>query len=224
MSYILDALRKSESERRQGRVPDLGQQVQFIHKPRKKTSPLVLLVGAGLLLNAAVLAVVFWPEPAKAPQPTEPVPAEPAQNSERTPTRPETGEDVQSSPEETEPAPIAQESPTIIVPSRTSSGSSGSRSGQSAEYVVPHISGGPVPHLVEMPLTFQKSIPDLVFNSHIYASEPSSRRVMINNNYLKVGDSFEGIRVQKITEEGVVLSRNGRSFRVGVVRDWVSPK
>jgi general secretion pathway protein B len=79
-------------------------------------------------------------------------------------------------------------------------------------------------HLVEMPLSFQKSIPDLVFNSHIYGSEPSSRRVMINNNYLKAGDFFSGIRVERITEEGVVLSKDGRSFRVGIVRDWVSPK
>jgi general secretion pathway protein B len=63
-----------------------------------------------------------------------------------------------------------------------------------------------------------------VFNSHIYGSEPSSRRVMINNNYLKAGDFFSGIRVERITEEGVVLSKDGRSFRVGIVRDWVSPK
>jgi general secretion pathway protein B len=83
---------------------------------------------------------------------------------------------------------------------------------------------GRVPHLVELPLSFQKSVPDLTFNSHIYSSSPASRRVMINNKYLRVGDTFEGLRVDDITEEGVVLSRDGRRFRVGVVRDWVSPR
>ena len=42
--------------------------------------------------------------------------------------------------------------------------------------------------------------------------------------HLRVGDVFEGLRVDDITEEGVVLSRDGRPFRVGVVRDWVSPR
>ncbi|MEP1584934.1 MAG: hypothetical protein ABJK18_20535, partial [Marinobacter sp.] len=62
MSYILDALRKSETERRQGRIPDLGQQVQLIHKPRKKSIPILVWVALGLVLNAAVLAWIFWPQ------------------------------------------------------------------------------------------------------------------------------------------------------------------
>ena len=81
-----------------------------------------------------------------------------------------------------------------------------------------------MPHLVELPLSFQKSVPDLTFNSHIYSSSPASRRVMINNAYLRIGDSFAGLRVEDITGEGVVLSLNGQRFRVGVVRDWVSPR
>ena len=62
MSYILDALRKSETERRQGKVPDLGQQLQLIHRPRKRRISPVVLVALALLVNAGVLAVVFWPE------------------------------------------------------------------------------------------------------------------------------------------------------------------
>lgn len=221
MSYILDALRKSESERRQGKVPDLGQQVQFVHKPRKKSSPLVALVAAGLVLNAVVLAVVFWPEtPAEpvtpAPQPTvEPGPeAAPEPKAEAGP-EPKAEPRPEPAPE---PEPVAR--PTIIVPSA----SSRANSGPSVRAAGTGVSSGPVPHLIEMPLAFQKSVPDLVFNSHIYASDPASRRVMINDNYLQAGDSFDGIQVQQITQEGVVLSRNGQAFRVGSMRDWVSPK
>lgn len=235
MSYILDALRKSESERRQGRVPDLGQQVQWIHKPKKRAPTALVWVVAALFLNAAVLAYVFWPTPAEkrptaepaATGSTEPAPVSEEQEiqSGQTPrpeiaARPETdaretvGETPAVEPNRAEQASVS-ERPTIIVPSKD-------RLQRTTEPARP--SSGDVPHLVEMPLEFQKSIPDLMFNSHIYASDPASRRVMINNNYLKAGDSFSGLRVEQITEQGVVLSRNGRLFRVGIVRDWVSPR
>lgn len=241
MSYILDALRKSETERRQGRVPDLGQQVQLIHKPRKRASPLVFWVTAGLVLNAIVLAVIFWPgqpfggdtgsepapeaaqvAPVKAQEPVAVAPEDPFKAPEQaqapaTEPAPESSSETASNPT---PEPVPLERPTIIVPS-PSSQQSATRSPQSS---VPDVSMGPVPHLVEMPLAFQRSVPDMVFNSHIYASDPSSRRVMINSNYLKAGDSFDGIRVERITEEGVVLSKNSRSFRVGSMRDWVAPE
>ena len=83
--------------------------------------------------------------------------------------------------------------------------------------------GKRIPHLVELPLSFQKSIPDLMYNSHIYSTDPYSSRVMINGHYLRRGESFAGITVEEVTENGVVLSKQGRHFRVGVVRDWVSP-
>jgi general secretion pathway protein B len=247
MSYILDALRKSESERRQGRVPDLGQQVQLIRKPRKKSSALAMWIGAGLVLNAAVLAFVFWPsspeimpqagvtetpepaetakaieasEPKESTETTEATERQQVQAVEEVAERPDTPNPEQDTADQAQielVEPPEQERPTIIVPS-----SRNTEPTASPERPI----GFPesVPHLVELPLDFQKSIPDLVFNSHIYASDPASRRVMINNNYLRPGDSFSGIRVERITEEGVVLSRNNRPFRVGIVRDWVSPE
>jgi len=241
MSYILDALRKSETERRQGRVPDLGQQVQLIHRPKKKRVSPALWVSLALLLNAAVLAFVFWPgtplpwvvesqseapaAPDKATVP-EPVPVPTATEAEPTSEDPvaETGAIPEPDPVQATPSPIASEPPvaesrdraTVIVPSSAIS--------ETAVRMVEQEQAGRVPHLVELPLSFQKSVPDLTFNSHIYSSSPASRRVMINDTYLRVGDTFEGLRVDDITEEGVVLSRDGRRFRVGVVRDWVSPR
>ncbi|MDI9245528.1 general secretion pathway protein GspB [Marinobacter sp. CHS3-4] len=238
MSYILDALRKSESERRQGRVPDLGQQVQLIHKPKKRSSMVLVWVGVGLMLNAAVLIYIFRPSafvpaiepkaaenpaPSTAPEPepvTEPKTEVDATGNAQTNESEEALSEPAQQVERPEVASSAeeQEKPTIIVPSRRRSEPA------SDEVQAQPSSASSVPHLVEMPLPFQKSVPDLVFNSHIYASEPSSRRVMINNQYLRAGDSFSGIRVDQITEQGVVLSKNGRQFRVGSVRDWVSPE
>lgn len=255
MSYILDALRKSETERRQGRVPDLGQQVQMIHKPKKKTVPVLVWVAIGLILNAAILAWAFWPrasvtgasvteteeqagpsaEPAVpiaevepvAPEP-EPVITEPEPSPASSPATGSTRRDDTLADAIEIPVPsVAQppvdetnrERPTVIVPTpREPSAVNPSNVADSEPAAVR------TPHLVELPLSFQKRVPDLIFNSHIYASEPSSRRVMINDNYLRPGESFSGITVERITEEGVELSMDGRRFRVGVVRNWVSPQ
>jgi len=244
MSYILDALRKSETERRQGRVPDLGQQVQLIHRPKKKRVSPAVWVAIALIINAGVLAFLFWPGTplpwAPAGQTEPPAIADPGKNASEPATLkvpPSSGPDalsedpvaetgVISEPDNADstPAPVApepavaeiRERATVIVPSSAI-----------PETAMPQAEpgqAGRVPHLVELPLSFQKSVPDLTFNSHIYSSSPASRRVMINDTYLRVGDTFEGLRVDDITEEGVVLSRNGRRFRVGVVRDWVSPR
>ena len=115
------------------------------------------------------------------------------------------------------PSVITPAAPTVITPS-TASDNGGTPVLPEAEFT------GRVPHLVELPVSFQKSIPDLIFNSHIYSSDPAARRVMINDRYLRPGDSFDGIRVETITEDGVVLSKQGQRFRVGSVRDWVSPR
>lgn len=237
MSYILDALRKSETERRQGKVPDLGQQVQLIHRPKKRRKSPVVWVALALLVNAGVLAVVFWPE-----RPSDAVIASAAQTAEpeatgeqslkaETPDKPETKSVSAPAPAPiTTPEPpvaapetetvVAREWPTIITPSvRQERQGSAFRPDEAIAR-----SGARVPHLVELPLSFQKSIPDLMFNSHIYSTDPYASRVMINGHYLSRGESFSGITVEEVTENGVVLSKQGKSFRVGIVRDWVSPR
>lgn len=261
MSYILDALRKSETERRQGRVPDLGQQVQLIHKPKKKSIPVLVWVAIGLALNAAILVWAFWPgdavtgvqapaspsaetsapvaEVKPATSVPEPATSEPEPTLTPPPaTAPETRGDAlanaieipmpaESGTSADRPADPVMESgtgddrerPTVIVPTPRKPSAINPSGVADSDPVTER-----APHLVELPLAFQKKVPDLIFNSHIYASEPSSRRVMINDNYLRTGESFSGITVERITEEGVELSMDGRRFRVGVVRNWVSPE
>lgn len=246
MSYILDALRKSENERQQGRIPDLGQQVQLIHQPKKKAVPVSVWVGVGLILNACILAAIFWPgigfmslgvtlssdKISSAPQAIKddefvpaPIvdtpasqPGEEMQVSEPTGT---TSADNATSQPFPELVNESEERPTLIVPSWNApledypeglSDGGGFSSGER------------VPHLVELPISFQRRVPSLIFSSHIYASDPSARRVMINDQYLRPGGQFSGIRVDRITPEGVELSLDGQRFRVGVVRDWISPR
>lgn len=234
MSYILDALRRSEAERRQGKAPDLGQQVQMVWRPKKKPVSPVVWVVIALLVNAMVMVYLFWP-----PSPAVP---EAARGSVSGPavTAPATAADEASAAAQSEWAPVADapgigaqveplaenellnqplpgtrnDAPLVIVPDQS----------VRERLLTPTDSQGRVPHLVELPLSFQKSVPDLTFNSHIYSSDPSASRVMINNHYLRPGDTFGNLTVERVTEDGVILSRGSQRFRVGTVRDWVSPR
>lgn len=253
MSYILDALRKSESERQQGRIPDLGQQVQLIHRPRKPGIPVSVWVALALCLNAAILGVIFWPDIVGYAAPgtdnaalvsVEPAPADVAAVAADKASQPVAADEAdtqqtQQSPQAssaaavTESAPQAspeavggddvrgQDRPTVIVPSPDRAINPAIAA---AEYGPDSGSGERTPHLVELPMSFQRKVPTLIFNSHVYASDPAARRVIINDHYLRIGDTFSGIRIDRITEDGVELSMDGQRFRVGVVRDWISPR
>ncbi|HDY87373.1 MAG TPA: hypothetical protein ENH82_04560 [bacterium] len=62
MSFILDALRKLEQKRRQGSVPDLTTVHLSSPEHSKKRPILLYLFLAALVINAAILAVLFFPD------------------------------------------------------------------------------------------------------------------------------------------------------------------
>lgn len=251
MSYILDALRKSESERQQGRIPDLGQQVQLIHRPRKRGIPAGVWIAFALCLNALILGAIFWPDlpwyagrvangdvrvtgntaaqVSADPVVTDPV-KQPVINSKPSEV---SASAIGSLADDTEPAAemapeaagggesAGQDRPTLIVPSPNRDVEPAVVTEQTGSDTA---SSERIPHLVEMPMSFQRRVPTLIFNSHVYASDPAARRVIINDHYMRTGDTFSGIRVDRITEDGVELSMDGQRFRVGVLRDWISPR
>jgi len=56
-------------------------------------------------------------------------------------------------------------------------------------------------------------LPRLRLDLHVFAASPRERFVMINMHKLREGDSLpEGVRVESITPEGAVLSHNGSQF------------
>ncbi|MFT6908174.1 MAG: general secretion pathway protein B [Oleiphilaceae bacterium] len=78
-------------------------------------------------------------------------------------------------------------------------------------------------HLNDLDLSFKKRIPDISFNSHIYSTNPADRRVMINDLYLREGQSFSGITIETIGEFYILLSKNSQRFKIPVLRDWFTP-
>lgn len=80
-----------------------------------------------------------------------------------------------------------------------------------------------IQHLSDMSGSFQAGIPDIRFNSHIYSPNPADRRVMINDLYLREGQSFSGMEIITIGEFYLVLEKTGQQFKIPVLRDWFSP-
>ena len=68
-----------------------------------------------------------------------------------------------------------------------------------------------LPRLDEIPS--QGGLPDLQLQLHVYSTEPRERFVFINGQKYTDGDTLrEGPLVEQITSDGVVLSRNGHRF------------
>lgn len=70
-----------------------------------------------------------------------------------------------------------------------------------------------VPLYQEAALQPGTRLPELRLDLHVYAALPQNRFVMINMHKLREGDSLpEGVRVESITPEGAILSKDGTRF------------
>jgi hypothetical protein len=57
------------------------------------------------------------------------------------------------------------------------------------------------------------NLPQLRLDLHVYAAKPQDRFALINMHKLHEGDSLQnGVRLESITPDGVVMSHNGSKF------------
>jgi general secretion pathway protein B len=57
------------------------------------------------------------------------------------------------------------------------------------------------------------SLPDLRLSLHVYDADPSQRYMLLNGMRLREGDVMpDGLRVERITEDGAVMGWRGRRF------------
>lgn len=212
MSFILDALKKSESERkRQGApgiasIPDAGRQNTPARWP---------WVVAGLLtINLIVLTVVVLkPAPAIAPQTgADTSPAE----STRVP-EPATRELPDPVPAAVTPA---QSAPAQSVADSVDAGGVSTRASQTPTVTnveppaarPPTITEG-LPTLRELIAAGQMQLPDMHLDIHVYSGQPDDRFVFVNmTKYTEGATLTEGPSITEITPDGVVLDYFGTRF------------
>jgi general secretion pathway protein B len=204
MSYILDALRKSEQQRKLVRDLKLKQPASGeVPPPPRPWWP----VAFALLVAAAVGVGAYVALQPKASPPSVPATAEPAPP----PPTPQT-------------APASPPGPTAVSPASDSGPIRDlAKQAQPPAPAVPAALAAAraqpdpqtVPFLREMPGEFVRAVPELTVNIHVYAPDPAQRVLYINNKQVREGEAVaDGIYVENIVADGVVLQRFGTRFKL----------
>jgi general secretion pathway protein B len=191
MSFILDALKKSESERSQQSGPVL-MDVRVV-PPRQTTPAWVWILGVVLLAHLGLLSALLLRRGSTdnpAPQLAAVVPLQTAAPL----SAPAPAALPMALPE-----PMLRATPatlTLPLPAASTAALADLPTAQDL------IAAG-VP------------LPPLGLNFHAYTSQPSSRYILLNTEKLREGDiSSSGLRVINVTPAGAVLEWRGRSFLI----------
>ena len=222
MSYILEALNKSEQERRGSKTPDIN----TIHRapPGKTTkgAPWLAIIIVFGLLNSAALGYWFWTSSAETSQAT-PL-ADSGQGQASTPTQtPKSSPTLSSTTSPT----TQQKLPTTAAPQNlaVADPTAATDEYQNQPTVITPTSvykpGTEAVRITELPTNVQRQIPNLVFSSHLYSDDGDFRMVNINGKMIREGDMVASdLRLLEITEEGVILGYLHYVFEASVLRDW----
>jgi general secretion pathway protein B len=219
MSFILDALKKSEAERQRQAGPTLLE--VRITRPRRHYPLWAVIVGALLGINVVVLAVYLLRKPAATAEHAEPLAAAPA------PALPLAA-----------PPPAAQASapaaPSLAATARTAAGPGSDGTDRAAVTPVaadearnPADEAPAVPasrvqveragpgNYATLPSISQlgSSVPALQLDLLDYSEQAAERYALINMHRVREGDVLpEGPRVLAITRDGVALDYRGQDF------------
>ena len=221
MSYILDALRKSENERRQGDTP--GITAARYRVDNQKRSIWLPVVGAILIINAALLvflllrpsgddsaplAVGLPPEPVNPPpmaSAARPAPKVRPLSREVAEAAANTSTPVAEAPQVSTPA--ASAAPTLpSVPSAAKADlPAAGEPARAASFALPSMQ--------QLVLDGKLEMLPLRMDMHVYSEEPSQRFVFINMAKYREGERLkEGPQIESIDSAGVILFHQGQRF------------
>ncbi|MGC4027343.1 MAG: general secretion pathway protein GspB [Steroidobacteraceae bacterium] len=222
MSFILDALKKSEAERNRQSGPALIN--MRILPPRRRLPLWVIAPTVILLANLAVLAVVLLRGAARTPSdapvaptaaavPQAPVPIAPAAPSAAAPPG--------VAPQPESPAPVNVLPPPALVPEpvapRPQAMAAAPRPPPAAAVPEPAAAREDyalLPSATDLRLT-GVALPEMRLALHVYDASAASRYVLLNSQRLREGDSTaDGLLLERVTPTGVVLSWRGQRFRL----------
>lgn len=244
MSYILDALRKSERERQQTDplvLNPVGSDA--IELPGRRVGwigAVAVFVVVAVALSAYWIVVSNRVTPATVPK-TSTV----STQSSKTTSGPEAvlAEKTPSEAKAIRPAPELKPSPFVATRPRSSVrdlakeartthptpapstpttvvATPSAKNQNSAETKTPAatpvaMAKEPIKFLRAMPADFQRELRDLSVTIHIYAPDEADRILYINNRQYRAGDQVrDGVVVEEIVPDGAVLSYHGQRFKL----------
>lgn len=213
MSYILDALKKSEQERGNGNIPG----VQTVHSSslnynNKKTYWPYILIAAVLLNLIAIIYFVFDKENKTA---VEPVVTADQTTTEIISAPVKVIEQTQEENKQTVHT-TATEKPITLNNVETSSekqiAPAASREMTSNNTIVEYY---------DLAEHIKQQLPKIIISAHVYSSNPVQRSIVINNNFMEEGEYvLDDLVLYEITRDGAVFSYHETLFHRGIVNTW----
>ncbi len=238
MSFILDALRKSEAARRRSEAPDLFAAMPATPEPvRARPNWPLWLLGA---VAACSLIAVLWLLAQRTQQAT---PASPTVNATMTAaptndaaTRDPVFEPVSEPVSEPIPEPVSAPGPTSIPPQTPPMDRSPPPVVVSE--VAPQVAPLPLParelpatptviapppalpatgslvSLADLDPATRKLLPPLKLSMHLWNETPAQRFVILDGQRLREGDLLGELVIERITRDGAVLAWRGGQLRI----------
>jgi general secretion pathway protein B len=241
MSYILDALKKSQQEREAQNNEHNTPSLRVDEPAKKDLRPWLTFATVIIFLLALWLGFEkFWastPAYSPAPAPTDHATVQvPAPSIIKTPVAQMTA--VALAP--VEEAELTEYSLTDTAAPVFSSAKAVAHQAQSEQKTESKPESRPQEKIPEPkiesekaqvdttsekralpPLTTLRKIPALFINSHIYSSVAAQRSVTINNRQWREGDPLtQDVIIQAITPQGVLLQVDGYSITVNRSQGW----
>jgi general secretion pathway protein B len=230
MSFILDALKKSESDRQRQGGPALFE--VKVAPPRHALPPWAVAIAVLLVAN---LGVVAWFLLRHAATPGAPAEAAASVRAPAAlPAPPPSAAPPAAAPAPrsamTAPAPAAAPAAAALASAPAAqpaaAGEATAEPASNPDDFAPAAEPPPsgalgrvkrgtdagVPLYQQLIATPGTQLPQLRLDLHAYAERPEDRWVLINMHRLREGESLEGVHVDRITPDGAVLSYQGSQF------------
>ena len=206
MSFILDALRKSDNERRQQATPALATAPRgTLRQKRTIWLPILAVV---LAINALVFGTILLTRDEPAPV-TEIIALPPANPEVRSLLKESTIEPAPTAPASVPvaktPAPTPVPAPAPVAPVAVI---------EPAPAPTKTIQEG-LPNLGQLRATGLVSVAELRIDMHVYSDDAAKRFVFVNMKKYREGERLiEGPIIEEITPDGVIMVQQGNRFRV----------
>ena len=213
MSLILEALRKSEAERRRGLAPDVAMELPPTTVRRARETP-AWAMPAIVLAALALLAAWWWSQrdarttgaapPDAGPQAVAPrIAASPQPTVVARSMQPVVAPAAQSPvPEVPHPSPAAaqaaaQPAPSVATP----------------RPAIQPVPPAPASDVADIDAT---ALPPVKLSMHMWDESPAKRFVILDSQRMGEGDRNGELTVIAIERNGVVIERNGQRARVSL--------
>ena len=190
MSFILDALKKSDQQRQLGAAPTLATVAPDVEP--ENTRPILIYMSTAVVVVTIGLLVAWFildgDEPKKGVSSTD------VKMPERTIALPDRVHDIGNH----DVSAVAKAEPVPNTPRTTAE-------------------NGVITTQAELPLSIQREIPKMSVAVHVFSTLASKRFATINGQQLHEGDFLIPLlKLEKITADGMIFSYKEYRFRVNV--------